>query len=576
MRIRQILINVLNNAVKYTNEGSVTLSIQCGARSGERLDMIYTVSDTGIGIKKESIPYLFNAFKRVDEDKTRHIEGTGLGLSIVKQLVELMDGSITVNSAYTQGSTFVIQIPQTVVGEEQVGELDLESRHKNARTAYRFRFEAPEARVLIVDDNASNRLVVRKLLRETGVQVDCASSGEEALRMTLEKAYHVIFMDHLMPGMDGLECHRRILAQTGGRCRDSKIVALTANADSESRALYEKEGFDGCLTKPVDGAALERELSLQLPPELVHSLGEDDGDLLSESMAWIKAPQQKRLVAIAAESTADLPKKQMERYGIAAIPHLVLTEQGVFRDGLDLETGGLLAYMADSKHKVRATPPDAAAHERFFAGQLAGARDLVYVTLSQKIGNSAFPFAKEAAASFNNVTVLDSGHLSSGYGLQVLEAARMAEQGKTPAEIAKRLEETKELVQTSFIVDGLEYLARAGQVRTGTALLTKALSVRPVLSVKNGKLGVERVIFGSKRRAWRRYIELCLRTPAAVDERELFITHTGLSQQELRWIRGQVESRVRFDTVCCQKTSPSTAVNCGPGSFGLLFRKKES
>ena len=576
IRIKQILINVLNNAVKYTNAGSITFSVQCGAQEGNVRNVLYSVSDTGVGIKKESIPYLFTAFKRVDEEQNRKIEGTGLGLNIVKQLVDLMGGTITVNSIYTQGSTFLIELPQQVMGEETVGALDLSARSGGSRAAYRARYEAPDASVLVVDDNGSNLLVVSKLLRSTKVKVTTASSGEEALRLTQENAYDVIFMDHMMPEMDGVECRRRILDQTGGKCRESKVIALTANADGESRALYEREGFDGFLTKPIDGDALERELYRQLPQERVRTLAAASGDLLRESVAWIQTPERKRMTAVATESVADLPRELLEQYEIAAIPHLIVTDSGVFRDALDLESDGLLSFMEQSGGKAEALPADVAAHEAFFAEQLKRAHHVVFIALSSKVGNSGYGAAAEAAKSFNNVTVIDSGHLSSGQGLLVLEACRLAEDGKTPAEIAAKLAETKKLIQTSFIVDNLDYLSKAGQVGGTLARLTKALSMRPVLTMKEGGLGVGRVYLGSRKHAWKKYIEAALCTPTNVDPRILFLTHAGLSRQELNWILEQVgQSEVDFQRIIIQKASAAIAVNCGPHTFGLLYRTIE-
>ncbi len=574
VRIKQILINVLNNAVKYTKEGSVTLSVQCGPREGGTQTLIYTVSDTGIGIKKENIPHLFTAFKRVDEEKNRYIEGTGLGLSIVKQLVDLMGGTITVNSVYTQGSTFLIEIPQQVSGEETVGSIDLEEHQKASRAAYLSRFEAPEADVLVVDDNASNLLVISKLLRGTKVRVDTAVSGEDALRRTLEKAYHVILMDHLMPGMDGLECRRRILSQVGGKCREAKIVALTANADGESRALYEKEGFDGYLTKPVDSAGLERELARQLPAELVRSLSGNADDLLEESISWIRTPQRKRMIAVTTESTADLPQELLEQFGIAVIPHLVRTEHGVFRDIIDLESDGLLAYMAMPGTQVQAMAPDVAAHEQFFAQKLKQANNVIHIALSSRVGNSAYPAAVEAAASFNNVTVIDSGLISGGLGLLALEACRLAEEGKSPAEIAKQIEEMKHLVQASFLVDNLDALCRAGQVRGSVARVTKSLAMHPVLTLKRGRIRIRQLTFGAKRRAWKKYIASCFHSTGDVVRDRLFIVHSDLTQEELEWIRERVETYVKFDRVYFQKTAPAITANCGPRAFGLLFRKE--
>lgn len=575
VRIKQILINVLNNAVKYTAEGSVTLSIQCGKREGDIQHLIFSVSDTGIGIKKENIPYLFTAFKRMDEDKNRRIEGTGLGLSIVKQLVDLMGGTITVNSVYTQGSTFIIELPQQVSGEETVDTKDLEERSSTSRSTYRARYEAPEAAVLVVDDNASNLLVVSKLLRGTRAQVETASSGAEALRKTQEKEYHVIFLDHLMPEMDGVECRRRILAQTGGKCRGAKIVVLTANADRESREMYEREGFDGYLAKPVDGVSLEKELYRHLPSDMVHTFASEDADLLKESIAWIQAPQRKRMVAIATESVVDLPEELIKQYEIETLPHLVLTKGGVFRDTLELESNGLLSYMSASGDHVRTQSPDVAAHESFFAQQLKYSNNVVYITLSSKVENSAFFPAKAAAASFDNVTVVDSGHLSSGQGLLVLEACRMAEEGKTPVEIVKRLAELSPFVHTSFIVDNLDYLSRSGQVKTQIARITKALTLRPVVVMRNGRMTVGRVFFGQRMRAWRKYIEACFKSTSEIDTRTLFITYAGVSWKDLRWIEEEVKKYVHFDTVYFQKASAAIVVNCGPASFGLLYRKKE-
>ena len=182
VRLKQILINVLTNAIKYTGKGSVTLSIECGERDGNILHVVYSVTDTGMGIKKEDIPYLFDAFKRVDEKNLSHIEGTGLGLSIVKKFVELMNGVITVNSVYTKGSTFIIDIPQRIEGDETIGEFDINESHRlSTKEDYHRKFEAPNAKVLVVDDYSSNLLVVTKLLRETKLQVDTASSGQEAL-----------------------------------------------------------------------------------------------------------------------------------------------------------------------------------------------------------------------------------------------------------------------------------------------------------------------------------------------------------------------------------------------------------
>ena len=575
VRIKQILINVLNNAIKYTQQGSVSLSIQPGETENGILQVVYSVSDTGIGIKKENIPYLFSAFKRMDEEKNRHIEGTGLGLSIVRQFVDLMGGKITVNSIYTKGSTFIIEIPQKIVTTQKIGEIRIENESvPGGRREHVAGFEAPEAKILVVDDNASNLLVVSKLLRETKVHVETVSSGAEALKRTLNQHYHVIFMDHLMPEMDGIACLKAIRSQIGGQSKESKIVVLTANAGSENKVLYEKAGFDGYLTKPITGDILEKELYRLLPHNLAFKTGNSE-DILKETVSWMKREQRKKTVGITTESVADLPKEIIERYGIEVLPHLVCTAEGDFLDGVEIETNSLLDYMSDRHRKVRTGIPDVQTVESFFAKQLTTANNIIHISVSGELANSGCPVAQEAARAFNNVTVVDSGHLSSGQGLMVIEACRLAEEGKSPDEIIAHLERIKPRIHTSFVVDSLDFLARADQVHEQVAGVTKALMAKPVLKLKRGKMTVRKVYFGSRENVWRRYIASVLRSPSSIDRRILFVTYVGLTKREMEWIRKQVEKRAVFEKIYFQKASPVIAVNCGTGTFGLLIREAD-
>ena len=261
VRIRQILLNVITNAVKYTKEGSVTLAVSGKTEDNGDFSLVFDVSDTGIGIREESIPYLFSAFQRVDEQNVHKIEGTGLGLSIVRQLLDLMNGSVTVASEYGTGSCFHIEIPQTVVNAAPVGEVDVTRSRAVAAPAEQPPSAVPDMRVLAVDDTPMNLMVVKKLLRDTGVTLETAASGAEALQKTALTHFDVILMDHQMPEMDGIECLHRIREQEDGKCRDSKIVCLTANVGAEMQTVYRQEGFDGYLMKPVKGRVLEDELA---------------------------------------------------------------------------------------------------------------------------------------------------------------------------------------------------------------------------------------------------------------------------------------------------------------------------
>ena len=574
VRIKQILINVINNAIKYTKEGSVSLTVQCERHEDKVCNMIYMVSDTGIGIKSEDIPYLFSAFKRVDETTTKHIEGTGLGLSIVKQLVDLMGGKITVNSVYKKGSTFVIEIPQRIEREGAVGKYDFDkARSASKKKEYLPKFEAPEARILVVDDNEANLMVVRKLLRDTKVRVDTASSGAEALRKTLNIKYNVIFMDHLMPEMDGIECRRKIKEQTGGRCRDTAIIILTANADEENRALYTRENFDGYLAKPVSGDALENELYIHLPKEIVRITG-NRSEIAEESISWMSGSKKRKSIVITSESVADLSPELIEKYGIAIIPHKVRTEEGVFKDGKEIETLGVLKYMENPNHSVLPQGPTVREVEEFFAKQLTYANNVIHISISSKIEHSGYQPSLEASRSFDNVFIIDSGHVSSGQGLLAIVAARLVEEGLSAEQIVKELETYKKKIHTSFIVDNLDFLARAGQVGTGTANVVKSLMGRPVLRLRNGKMGVGMTYFGARETAWKAYINSVLTNAAKIDTRILFVTHVGISKRDTDWIREQIEKYMHFDEIYFKQASPAVSVNCGPGTFGLLYMEK--
>ena len=576
VRIEQILINVLNNAIKYTMEGSVKLSIQYRRLNEKRCQIIYSVTDTGIGIKKESIPYLFTAFKRIDENENKHIEGTGLGLSIVKQLVELMNGTISVNSVYTKGTTFIITIPQEIAGDEKVriGKVDIEKNNEEKRhLAYHSRFEAPEARILAVDDNASNLLVLTKLLKATGMNIDTVQSGRQALEKTMVNEYDLIFLDHMMPEMNGIECFHAIKSQVGGVNRDTKVVILTANADSESKAMYVKEGFDGYLVKPTSGEKLEKECMRLLPKDIVHAVYTDDS-IVEESMSWLKDHDRKEEVLISADSVADISADLIKKYNISIIRHKLITTEGIFTDGKEIESEGLISYMTKSGNIAQNMAPSVEDFESYFAKLLTKANNIIHISISGKVTDSAYSAAAEASKAFDNVTVIDSKHLSSGQALMVLEACQMVKEGLSVDEIRKRLESSWKNFSTSFVVRDLEYMEKAGQVDGGILSITRALMVRPVLTMKKGKITVGKLFFGSQENSWRKYIASELRFTQNIDKKLLFVTYVGMSQKDLDIVKEEIEKRATFERIIFQKASPVIALNCGPGTFGLLYKKK--
>ena len=269
VRVRQVLLNILTNAVKYTMKGGVKLTDSYKKTAERRVKLTFEISDTGIGIKEESIDRLFSKFDRVDEGQVHAIEGSGLGLCIVDRLVQLMHGTVEVSSVYGEGSTFTVTLEQEVIGEETVGSLQEEAKGAGRRRETIPVFVAPEAKVLAVDDNKVNLTVIRGLLRKTEVQVTCADSGKACLERAAAEHYDVILLDHMMPGMDGIETLEALRDMPGNCCKDSVVIALTANAMAGVREMYLEKGFDDYLAKPIEGTMLERMLLRYLPKEYI-------------------------------------------------------------------------------------------------------------------------------------------------------------------------------------------------------------------------------------------------------------------------------------------------------------------
>lgn len=276
VRIRQILVNILNNAVKYTHEGSVELSVECRLE-GEEAVLDFSVQDTGIGIKREDISKLFHEFERIEEKRNRNIEGTGLGINITMQLLKLMGSTLNVESEYGKGSRFSFSLKQQVVDFKPVGNLEERLKRQSVEYSYKEVFTAPEAHLLVVDDNAINLKVFISLLKTTKVNVDVADGGRACLEMICRKHYDLIFLDHMMPDLDGVETLHRMKKMEASQCQDTPVVALTANAITGAKEMYLAEGFDAFLSKPINPEKLEQMILLLLPRELLVFDVEEDG-----------------------------------------------------------------------------------------------------------------------------------------------------------------------------------------------------------------------------------------------------------------------------------------------------------
>ena len=266
IRIKQIITNLLSNAVKYTKEGKISLKVFFRWLNEDKIELCFAIKDTGIGIKEEDLEQLYHSFKRLEVTRNRNIEGTGLGLNIAKQLVELMQGNITVESEYGKGSTFTVYIPQKIVDKRSVDSLELCRSKKKILPE---RFIAPRAKVLVVDDNSMNLSLMKELLKRTQIQVELAQSGKECLRLTRAKKYHIILMDHMMPEMDGVETLRRLREDEKNPNQNTIVIALTANATVGCREKYLEYGFYDYFSKPIQAVKLDELLIQYLPKELI-------------------------------------------------------------------------------------------------------------------------------------------------------------------------------------------------------------------------------------------------------------------------------------------------------------------
>lgn len=265
--IRQIIMNLLTNAVKYTEKGTVKLIVSGSFNDGGFVLKV-DVSDTGIGIAEENLPQLFTQFQRFDLQRNRNIEGTGLGLSIVKRLCDLMSGTITARSVLGSGSTFTVELPQKVVDSTPCGGVNL-NYSAGAEHEYHHSFEAPEAKILAVDDLPVNLLVIANLLKETRIKIDTAGSGRECLDKCSQQKYDLILMDHMMPEMDGVLTFEKLHGDKSSPNFETPVIMLTANTLAGMREQYMDVGFADYVSKPVRGAKLEEAIRRNLPESLI-------------------------------------------------------------------------------------------------------------------------------------------------------------------------------------------------------------------------------------------------------------------------------------------------------------------
>lgn len=280
-RIRQVIINLVNNAIKYTEKGSVRFSVHVRQKNTDKVMLYYEVADIGIGIRKEDQKILFDAFQRVEMDRNRYVEGTGLGLTISQNLVNMMGGVIEVESEYGKGSRFFFTIEQTIIDPTPVSAVNYNGQKDNVtEKEAECLFIAPEAHILLVDDNELNLVVAKELLKPLRMQIDTAENGLQAVKMVRGSQYDLVLMDHMMPVMDGIEAAKAIRALPEDKYQKLPIIALTANAMVDARKEFLNAGMNGFVAKPIDFARICNQLKLWLPKDLVRDVPKEEAKKL--------------------------------------------------------------------------------------------------------------------------------------------------------------------------------------------------------------------------------------------------------------------------------------------------------
>ena len=568
-RLKQVLLNILDNAVKYTPEGLVTMSARGEETEDGRILLKVQIADTGIGIRKEDMAYIYDSFNRVDENRNTRIVGSGLGLAITKQLVELMEGEITVDSIYTKGTTFTVTLLQEIVDRQPIGAMDFLRHGVDRAETYTPAFEAPEARILVVDDNDMNATVARRLLSYTKMQVDVAHSGAECLEMTKKKFYHVILLDDMMPGMDGLETLKELRNQENGLCRETPVIALTANAVAEARQLYQQQGFDGYVEKPIQGKLLELEIMQYLPREILEQQTAEGES--AENGYFHKITMKKRKkVYVTADCVCDIPPELLEKYDIKLMYLYIKTPHGRFADTREIDSDSLAQYMTADSSSVRADSVTVQEFEEFFAERLTEAEDVIHIAMASGTGRS-YQSAVMAAKGFDHVHVIDSGQVSGDMGLVTLMAAKMALSGKNAEEICREVEKEKGNVRACFIMPGAEVFCQSGRTSTLVAGVCKIFHLHPVAHMRQKKVVISTLLGGSLESAWKWGIRWQLRNRRKICRDIVVITHVGCTVKQLDWIVNEVQKCVPFERVVIQKASLTMACNSGVESIGISY-----
>ena len=569
-RLRQVFLNILDNAVKYTEEGSVTLTVQGEELSEDEIALKVSVADTGIGIRKENIEHIYDSYNRVDEKRNAGIIGSGLGLAITKQLIDLMGGEISIDSIYTKGTTFTVVVKQKIAVKEPMGSLDARMKDNVPDEGYKPMFEAPEARILIVDDNRMNAVVARRLLEATKAQIDVVNSGQQCLEMTKQKYYHVILLDYLMPDMNGAETLKNIRKQENGLCRETAVIAVTANALSGSRERYLEQGFDGYVEKPIQSKLIEKEIMGLLPIEIIEYMEMEELRRSENSLIQEMAKRRRKKVYITADCVCDIPQEMMEKYDIKVMYLYINTPSGRFMDTREIDADSLTDYIVGDSSSATVASVTVEEYEEFFANALTEAERVIHISVAARSSNS-YDIAVKAAKGFDHVRVVDSGQISGGEGLLALYGAKLAKEGMPAKDIYNELERIKGNIHTRFIVPGANILHQNQKIRNITVNLCRTFDLHPCISMRQGKVIIKGLYAGNLQKVWKQVIRFTFRNKKKIDREIVFVTHVGCNVKQQEYIKREIQKCIPFKKVLMQKASFSNACITGMETIGIAY-----
>lgn len=569
-RMKQVLLNLLDNALKYTETGSVTLSAVGERLDGKELQLKISVVDTGIGIRKEDMEHIYDAYNRFDEGRNIRILGSGLGLAITKQLVDLMDGEITVDSIYTKGTTFTVILTQKIEDDTPVGEFNVQRHVEKIGEFYAPCFEAPQARILVVDDSIMNARVVNSLLSATKVHLDMAESGKKCLEMTKKHYYHVILLDYMMPGMNGQETLSAIRKQENGLCQSSAVIALTANALAGAQELYQRQGFDGYVEKPILGRILETEILKHLPSDIIEYEEKVVPEQVYQQVPKISSLKKRKKVYISTDGTCDIPEELLEKYDIKVLYTYIETPNGRFVDRREIDSDSLKKYLSKEKTLANAASVTVEECEEFFAEMLTQAEKVIHISVASQVGKM-YDIAKSAAKSFDHVTVVDSGQISGGEGLMALHAAKLATEGVAAEDICKEIERLNGSIKTRFLLPNAGVFHQSGNMREFFVKCCEIFHLHPMAIMKQKRVVPVALLGGSMESAWKSMIKWHLRNKKKISTEMVFITHVNCSVKQLDFIVEEVKKQIPFERIIVQKTSFTVACSSGLESVGISY-----